>query len=445
MRRLFVCLFAAALAPFGAADAGPLLDKALAYSDRMQETNLPGYGCRVEVLWTDETLTEVEKYDDLGDSGGWTGNYIGAEAFRYAVTGDPEAKAYAKRALDCALLLPYVTDKPGYIARFIGPHEGPYATYVGACAPGGSCHLIDSGPYAGHFWLGDTSSDTYIEWWWGLSLAWDYLLDAPEDEPYRLRIQQAVRDVLDQVIDDGYRIVNPDGTPSRAAPDLIGNERIAFHLVAANILGGAYRDMLPQVYADNLLPYVFSTLAPITRWYQYYAFHLGFQLQHLIVRNETFFPFLGLHRQLFWRNLHLQTKGTGQAAFDYMVWGEGADKPKPAEEALAKDVLDRFPSPPKLKVQPDQTPWTPDPVIDAFNTLGPILAPLFGAEWDPLGPQALEPFPGDRRCVVGHYWNRSPYHLCGPGDHDPRFEYAGHDYLEAYWMGRFYGFLAESD
>ncbi|MBZ0251707.1 MAG: hypothetical protein K8I02_00070, partial [Candidatus Methylomirabilis sp.] len=321
-------LFAAAPAA-----AGPMRDKAIAYSHRMQEANLPGYGCRVEILWTDETLTEIERYHDLGDAGGWTGNYVAGEAFRYAVTDDPEAKAFAKRGLDCMLLLPYATEKPGYIARILAPYEGAFAADVGACDPERHCHRLTSGPHAGDFWIGNTSSDTYIEWWWGMSLAWDYLLDAPEDEPYRAAIQDAMALVLDQLIADDYLIVNPDGTTSTAGPEIVGNERIAFHLVAANILGGAYRDMLPRVYADNFLAYAFSTLSPISRWFQYYGFHLGFQLQHMIVRNESFWPLLNFHRELFRRNLYHQVKGSGQAAFDYMAWGEGAALPKPEELA----------------------------------------------------------------------------------------------------------------
>ncbi|MBZ0252290.1 MAG: hypothetical protein K8I02_03030 [Candidatus Methylomirabilis sp.] len=427
------------------ARAGPLLDKALAYDARMQAVHLPGHGCRVEVRWADDALTVPEVYFDLGDASEWTAGYIVAESLRYAVTGDPQAKANGLRSLGCLLLLERATPKIGYIARFVAPDEGPYApSFAGECASG-HCGYVESGPLAGERWIGDTSSDMYIGWWYGMLFAWDYLLDSPAEAPLRAEVRAATARVLETLRAVGYLIVNPDGGVSGSGPEIVGNERIAFHLAAAAIHGGAYAEELPKVYAENLFAYAFSTWAPITRWYQYYAFLLGAHLQHMLLAAETSWPLLRMHRDLTRRNFHLPTRDTGQVEFDYISWGERADKPTPERLAAAKRTLQEFPSPPRLKIHPDQGPWTPDPTIALINTLGPLLAPLFGGEWKPLAPQALDPFPMSRRCVVANYWERSPYGVCDPAESDPRVEYPGHDYLEAYWMGRYYGFLTEED
>ncbi|MBZ0252289.1 MAG: hypothetical protein K8I02_03025 [Candidatus Methylomirabilis sp.] len=425
------------------AHAGPLFDKAVAYEENWRDFHSPEFGCRVETVWTDETRTTVARYEDLGDAIAWNGTHIVAEAYRYAVTGEADAKAVALRALECQLAVEEITGKPGYLARFVAPYAGPFAAYTGECTPERNCHLVTTGPYAGTFWLGNTSSDMYIGWWYGMEHLWDVLLDAPEDEPVREAVRGAVKRTIDTLMADGYRIVNPDGTVSDAGPEIIGNERLAFHLVAARILGGEYEAMLPQVYADTLLPYIFSTWSPITRWYQYYAFELGFQLQHLLMRLEANPFLLSLHRDLTFRNDYTQIRGTGQAEFDYIAWGEKAAKPDPALVALDKQVLAAIPHPPRLKIHPVQGPWTPDPVIEVINAWGPLIAGLLGTTWDPLPQQALDPFPPEERCVVGSWWTGRPYAICGASD--PLHEFSGDDYLHAYWMGRHYGFIAEED
>ncbi|MCA9772697.1 MAG: hypothetical protein KC466_09845, partial [Myxococcales bacterium] len=301
----------------GSAFAGPLLDKAVAYSDRWQTHHSPARGCRVEILYADASHTTVAKYDDLGDSTIWTGNYVAAESYRYAVTGNPLAKEYGLRAVRCLLDMEKVTGKPGFIARFVGPYEGPFAAYVGACT--GDCHVVSGGEFDGDFWIGNTSSDQYLGWWYGLLHAYDFLLDAPEDEALREEIRGAVGRVIDTLRADGYLITDPDGTVSTAGPEIIGAETLSFHLVAAHIAGGAYADMMPQVYLDNVVPYFFLTWLPITRWYQYYAFHLGHMSQHMLMRLETFWPLLKFHRNQHRLRYYREIRDTQQVMFDYIA------------------------------------------------------------------------------------------------------------------------------
>ncbi|MBZ0251709.1 MAG: hypothetical protein K8I02_00080 [Candidatus Methylomirabilis sp.] len=430
------------LAP-AAAQAGPLLDKALAYSDRWVERNSPAFACRVETLYTDETLTEVESYHDLGDSTIWTGNYVAAESYRYAVTGDPQAKINALRSLECLLAMEEVTGKPGFIARWVGPAEPPYL--LGECNPAQDCHVVTEGPYAGNFWKGNTSSDQYLGWWYGVSHVWDFVLDGPEDNYYRNAIRGAVTRVVDTLRADDYLITDPDGTVSTAGPEIVGNEAMAFHLVTANIAGGEYAEMLPQVYADNFLDYYFLWIYPITRYFQYYAFHLGHMASHMVMTHETSWPLLAFHRNHHRLRAYAPVAGSGQVMFDYIAMGEKAIAESPALLASARAHLAAIPGPPRLKISNPQGPWTPDPQVDVLNYWGPIIAELLGkpGEWKPQPQQGLAPFPFEERCNEGFRWQRNPYRLCGPDN--PRFEYPGEDYLIAYWMGRYYGFLTEED
>ena len=58
------------------------------------------------------------------NDGLWTSIYVAAEAFRYAVTGDPEAKANARRSLEALMFLERVSGISGFAARSIIPIEG---------------------------------------------------------------------------------------------------------------------------------------------------------------------------------------------------------------------------------------------------------------------------------------------------------------------------------
>ncbi|MBZ0252288.1 MAG: hypothetical protein K8I02_03020, partial [Candidatus Methylomirabilis sp.] len=180
MRALVLCLVGLSLA--APAYAGPLEEKALAYSANFQAWHSPAFGCSVETRFVAPDSEEIAQHHDLGDSTIWTGNYVAAEAYRYAVTGDPEAKEFGLRSVECLLAMEEVTGKPGFIARWVGPAVPPFITDVGGvdgCR--GDCHVVTDGPYDGNFWIGNTSSDQYLGWWYGLSHAMEFLLDAPGD------------------------------------------------------------------------------------------------------------------------------------------------------------------------------------------------------------------------------------------------------------------------
>ncbi|MCA9774533.1 MAG: hypothetical protein KC466_19090, partial [Myxococcales bacterium] len=80
---------AVAILSAASAEAGPLLDKALAYSANHQALHAPGpYHCSVAVRFVAPESDEILRYEKQGDSTIWTGNYLAGEAYRYAVTGD---------------------------------------------------------------------------------------------------------------------------------------------------------------------------------------------------------------------------------------------------------------------------------------------------------------------------------------------------------------------
>ncbi len=422
-------------------EPGPLLAKALAYSENFQEIHSPAFGCSVEVQFASEEDPIVVAYHDLGDSTIWTGNYVAAEAYRYAVTGDRQAKAFGLRGVECLLAMEEVNEKPGFISRWVGPAEPPFLH--GSCDPEHDCHVVTVGPYAGNFWLGNTSSDQYLGWWYGLSHAYDLLLDKETDEPVRRRIRGAIRRVMDTLRREDYLIIDPDGTVSTAGPEIVGNEALAFHLVAGSVVGGRYADLVPRVYLEQWGFYNVLTWFPVSRWFQYFAFHLGHMAQHMILRTAVFDPLVDFHRRMHRDRLYNQVANTQQVMFDYIAFGEQTVGADPSILQDDKEALLAFPDPPKRRVQPELGPFEFDPVVEEVNAILEFLETLLGEPMPRIDPQAKDPFPVDQRCVTGFRWQTRPYEICH-GD-DPAFEYPGMDYLVAYWMGRYYGFLNEND
>jgi len=419
--------------------AGPLLEKALAYSQNFQDFHAPAYGCAVEVFFASPTDPTVVFYGEIGDSTIWTGNYVAAEAYRYAVTGDPQAKAFGLRGVNCLLAMEEVTGKPGFIARWVGPAVPPF--FFGDCD--GDCHVVTDGPYAGTFWLGNTSSDQYLGWWYGLSHAYDYLLDTPADEPIRERIRGAMARVVDTLIADGLRIIDPDGTVSTAGPDQHGPKMMAYIAITAHAVGEPYTSMLPEIYGQNLSHYLFFTVYPLTRWFQYYAFHLGHMAQHMLTKWEPDPFWQGIHRKLLRDRLYALIKDTQQVLFDYIAFGMQATPAVPAVLDADRAALAAFPEAPKRRLNPVQGPFEWDPFPVQVNQLLDVLEQIIGVEIPHLNEQALYPFPVAERCVSSFRWQSAPYQVCG--GNDPSVEYPGADYLIAYWLGRYHGFLNVDD
>ena len=100
---------------------GALRDKAAGFDAWHLQWHQPDYGGTVNVRFTDATRTVVQSLGGWGDSTIWTGTYLASQAFRYYVTGDPQARANAVRMVDTLVGHLRVTEAPGYIARYWSP------------------------------------------------------------------------------------------------------------------------------------------------------------------------------------------------------------------------------------------------------------------------------------------------------------------------------------
>lgn len=140
--------------------------------------------------------------NDNDNDGLWTAMYLGAEAYRYAVTGDPDARAKAERSLKALIRLETIDHVPGFFARSIRTRGEPsFGTR------GGEWHRLANDDTE---WKGDTSSDEQVGHYYAYSLYYD--LVANEDEKKILR--EHVARLTDYMLANDDELLDIDGKPT---------------------------------------------------------------------------------------------------------------------------------------------------------------------------------------------------------------------------------------
>ena len=187
--------------------------KAQDYCDYIQEWASNGMGSIdgwasiggvCEQMYTDNTLTELDRLRGSGDSTIWTGMYLAGQALRYMATGDAEARDEVLRIARYLHIVKEITDTPGFVARFAALDQPPWNNEY---PPDHDRKNLGEGDWAGYYWIDDTSRDQYTGWWLGLTLAYE----AVDDPDMRATIRADFKDVIDTLIVNNWKIVDQNG------------------------------------------------------------------------------------------------------------------------------------------------------------------------------------------------------------------------------------------
>lgn len=425
-------------------EPGPLRLKAQAYDAWHKLWHQPYYGSTVEVLFTDDSRTEVERYYGIGDSCIWTGTYLASQAFRYYVTRDPEAKANAIRAVQALDGHLHITGRPGFIARYRGPQDPK--VMPSNCASNPECHIVNDGPYAGDFWIGDTSRDQYTGWFFGMSLAYDLV----DDEDMREMIRSDVAEVLDELISTNWWITDVDGEHTGPGPNVLPNMQLDWSLIGYHITGEERFKQVVQKWIrnDQRLHLRLTSISFMNRYTQHYGNNLGHQTFYNLLRlakvylSKDDYEFL---KDLFDTQTHRWMRLAHNAFFTAIHMSQGKYTPYPDNDEyqfqLEQDLTDFRPAP---NYQYAMTP--PPAEIDPFSVWlyefqqeNPWLAELIGHAY----PQAKKAYRVIYQCSTDFLWQRNPFAISCSASEMPRFVYPGVDYLVAYWMASYHKFLTK--
>lgn len=138
------------------------------------------------------------------NDGLWTAVYVAAECFRYAVTGEEDARENAKKSMKAMMKLMTMTGVKGFPARaYRRPGEDAYGD--------GNIEWHPSSDEKGELeWKGETSSDELV----GHYLASGLYFDFCADEEDKKALAGCIGDVTDHILDNGYVLCDADGLPT---------------------------------------------------------------------------------------------------------------------------------------------------------------------------------------------------------------------------------------
>lgn len=428
------------------ADVDPdLLNRAIAYDEGVCNRHVPGYGGLVQAVYETEELQNIFIYKGQGDSTMWTATYGASQAYRYAVTGEEEAKQNAIAVVQTLHNHVLVTQTRGYIGRYVGP-LADQAFWLDVFQLGE--FRYGQGIWTGTFYLSNSSSDQYVGFFHGLAVIHDLVDDAVT----RLLIKNMVQEVVDKLDDSFWLILNEEGLPTTAAPGIDGGERCAIALIAAHIIDTPeYWELYEQVFEEEKPSLPLNSVAFWNRYTEYFAMNLKHQNHYHLFRLDSDQERVRFYFENFMDRIRPHVAGMHQTYFDY-VYLTGCERLGVCEGSLeimedGVEMLRQFPDPPnrEIHIDPGPPPGGVDPISEKLVELQAMLPEwlleLVGLDFEV---QAKGGYEVKNRCRREYLWQRSPHQMYCAG-FLPMHVLPGADYLMAYWMGRYLGYLEPHD
>ncbi len=202
------------------------------------------------------------------NDGGHTAPYLAAMSFKYAVTGDEEARREAVDAFKAMLWLERITPIDGYVARAIYSPVGDEdkMSLHGSGGLPAKWHKTKDGKW---YWKGDTSSDEIIAHFFSVTIFYELAAEGKDKEMAREHIQR----IASYIMDNGWMLIGMDGKPTRWGrwnPEYLlrpygyhdrgvnGLEALAFMRAAYSVTGDkkyeeGYQQLVKWGYRENTI------------------------------------------------------------------------------------------------------------------------------------------------------------------------------------------------
>ncbi|MEZ6186028.1 MAG: hypothetical protein R3F62_13585 [Planctomycetota bacterium] len=363
----------------------------------------------------------------------WTGQYLGAEALRYAVDPSPEALANVIRALEGVGVLLDVNGGSGLLAR----NAAPEASQVGQLlAP----REFRRAQLNGQTWISyqgsiGISRDQYQGVFFGLALVYEHV------PPLRSEAQRRLTSMLDYLIQNRWVVTEDrpafNGQNGSRGPLVwvgVGAQKLAW------LLSGFRMD--PQRYSGEVA--AAGPLAEtcwVSMWLntlgmgQYYKFNLAHTTLYTYFRLETD----AARWQAMRRGYALLERYVGHHRNAYFDLIRTSIDPStaPALYGAAKEALRRFArmhhrSKAPAVIDLSAVTYQAVPVLGYQPLPGGGVQLTSGVEAFPTEPLSMEL----RRLDGDFMWQRDPFTPAQPGDGSDRDEKHGLDLVLPWWLGR---------
>ncbi|MBI4556981.1 MAG: hypothetical protein HY706_05300 [Candidatus Hydrogenedentes bacterium] len=369
---------------------------------------------------------------NMPDNAYMTGIYAGMLAMKYAVTKDENVRKEAGQALQALHLLSTVSGKKGLLARAAVRKDMPFLD-------DGKWYDSPDGTYR---WRADVSSDQMDGVIYGFCLLFDLVADDAEKKI----IAPDVADLVGSILDNKLRIVDIDGTPTTWGSYYPEYVRIREHMnallllqhvkVAHHVTGDERFDKEYLRIANDL---GYADLAVTARGNANPLIEDAVNYSDDVLLYLAYYPLLVLEKDVALRDKYLASlrrtwEGDGKfpgikpLGCTYYAFTVHAFLDDASGDEAGINTLKWFPLDMK---------WNRD-VILAYEK-------QFKFTFDPT-PKSSEPGKGevvpiDRRPKDWSAWVWDPYVAGDRKDH-PGIYYGGLDYLMAYWLGRYHGYLS---
>jgi hypothetical protein len=403
-----------------------LADKSKVFVERIQKRH-NRWGLTADShLGTAGDLSTNQMVSNDND-GLWTAMYVAAEAFRYKVTGEKDARDNARRGMQAIIRLESITGIPGFPARsFIK---------VGVDAQPGDGEWHDT-PDKQWKWKGDTSSDEIVGHYFVYPIYYDLVAD-DEEKPI---LRGVIERITNHILDHNYQLVDVDGKRTLWGywgpneiwedPDETGIRalHILSHLVVAMHMtqNPEYQKKFRAAYDDLIKNHKYHLLTlnqkiNIPGIINHSDDELAFLSYYPLLSYEKDPKLLEVYKDSLARSWQIERPERNPLWNFIYAAGTGSkdfDKPESVR------TLHEIPM--------DQIEWLVKNSHRLDITLDP-LADRFGQR------QSLIVLPYDELPMAK--WNGNPYNLDGHGN--GHSEDDGAYFLLPYWMGRFHKLIGE--
>lgn len=184
-----------------------LLKKAAYYERHLEEWGQKRLGFTHKLEWDDQLDEFVREVSD--NDGGYSGNYLVAQSYRFAVTKDPQARREATNTFHALRWLEAMTGIPGFPARSVwAKGERGHQAMHGSGGYPAEWHDTADGKFE---WKGDTSSDELCSHFYSIMCFLD--LAAVGEEV--VQAKEHLRRIASHLVEHHWQLIDADGKPTR--------------------------------------------------------------------------------------------------------------------------------------------------------------------------------------------------------------------------------------
>ena len=400
---------------------------------------------------------QVTALHNLPSTGLWTAMYLASQSLRYAVTGDPVAQENAGRAAEGLHHLTKVTGVPGLYGR---SYVRPGFVYAGDVSASPSWHASDAPGYEGWYFNHDVSKDTMDGIMFGYGVALEHL-----DDPAILgTIRGDVAAFAQHLLDNGLQIIDWTGVVTEhgkmyysALDDFPGFNALLVTSWLRTALTESGDLGLEHIYYDCLFrrgdrtdcppfdpldlgSYMDAIEASLAMYMSdcqtsYDHFDMVFHAIYPMLRREADPDLLPRLMDVLEDDLWNPSDPTLDPPFRvsthslYIFLYGGLSGKAPGEDLLldaaVHDGVCTLRRMPHDRADVDVPKGTQETAC--LNRMG--------------DPNAAEIIPVEERRYDNYIWRLDPYEIPQGYTAVPGYVHTGEDWLLAYWVGRYHGFI----